>query len=91
MSVDRAKVLEAELFEHHPAVKTGFDAFLDLEEQSFGWVAKDRNLAERFHDLIFHARVDSIGTQTIEVGRHAAYSRANGHFVVVENDQHFAV
>ena len=65
MSIDRAKVLEAELLEHHPAVKTRFNAFLDLEQQSFGRIAEDRNLAERFHDLIFHARVDSIGTQTI--------------------------
>ena len=89
--VDRPKVLEAELLKHHAAVKAGFDAFFNLKQQTFGRVTQNWNLAQRFHDFIFDASVDSVGTQPIQIGCDAAHARANRHLVIVQNDQHFAV
>ena len=54
MTVDGAEVFESELFEHHAAMKSRFDAFLNLEKQSFGGVTQHGYLVQHVNHLGFH-------------------------------------
>ena len=87
VTVDRAEVAEAEIFEEHAARHHRLEAVADLLELAFRPAADDRHLFEESADLLLGILVEVRHPPLVERMRQSAGARADRHLVVVENDE----
>ena len=89
MTIDRSDVAETEVFKQHATVQSSFNALLDLREKPLGRIAQYRHSVQDFHQFGFQPGVKRVRAQAVQIIRHPAYARANGHHVVIEHHQKF--
>ena len=82
-----ANVSEPQLLEDHSPVQPGLDGLFQLCQETLHRIAEQRHLVEHTDHLFLQSRVEGVGAQPIQILPHAADSGADGHFVVVQDDQ----
>ena len=87
VAVDGSEIAETQLLEEHAAGQEGLEAVLDLFEGLRGHAAHERNPTQKLANLPLGVLVEGRQPGLVEAVGESADARANGHLVVVEDDQ----